>query len=856
MKTKIITTFLILFGMLVAGNSVFATTITAVATGNWSATATWDGATVPSATDSVVVPSAYTVTIDAANYTCHGIYVSGTVSMTNTFYVGNINIAPTGKFYASTNNTSSKLLYWGVTNTGTLATPTANHLTGDMKITVDGQFGGSVAGTNDGIAINYGELATSLTIDGASIATNYISRFIPYGNVDQPTSTDFNLNIKQNLYITNSGYALSLQNNKKFVGSRTMTIFPGYTVTLTTGRLHTNSATTPTADEGNVIYNIYGNLDLATGSATYFDLYTTSFAGSTQTITVNVGNGTDYGVLKLGRNNNLKKYYSGQAITLNWNNPKSRIVLGGNGAIGITSQTWNTAIATPAYVDDISNLPSSIRNLSYANASTSAGFVMNKKITVTDTLYMYGYGNKFYVGAVIDGTAKYATVGRLFSYGNNAYVVTSATAIPSQVSSTTLGSIGSWVKGTTVQDAAGNSYYCDSVGLFVGTVIFPSATSTTAEELTGAPVKITGNVVNNFAATYTGRFSSATYIGGNMMIGSGIHYFAATSSVGGTFTNVGTVSFGGDIAIGDLVNNGTFTLGAKMLTLTGNISGTNAVNASTGIIQYAGTTDRTISGVSSNTFSGLRLNTTGTISLGGATTVTGGLTLTNGKLAIGNNDLIPTSLSGGSSSAYVITNGTGVLALTTTDATSKLFPVGTSASSYDPVSITPTTGSVTAVRVSGTLSGATDAHTSYNQKEWTITPTVASSSVVTLTPSSALSTAISDVIGQNIGGTYQNTVVTKSGNNYSATFTSFEPFVTGTNDLGTGISNLKNQTNIAVANHQLIVRGVEAGKSIAVYTVDGQLLKCIAAQSEKTAINMKSGMYLIKVNNKAVKVVL
>ena len=845
MKNKIFTLLLCIISISGIINSVNASTIVA-GTGavNWSTLSA-------TAADSVVVPSGSTVTIDGTTSTCHGLTIEsgGVVIQNANFYVCNININSGGIYKGSGGNSANKSLFWGY-----LYTTAAAPQTGSCFITNNGRFGGTAAGTEDGIAIFFSELATSLTIDGASTAVCYIGRLMANNGTDQTTSTDFNLNIKQNLTISMSGGSLgfSLQNNKKFVGTRTLTIFPGFTVTTNANaKFHANNAA-PTNDEGNFIYNIYGTLDV---SLTAFDVWSTSFAGSTHSITMNLGNGTDYAVLKLGRDIRMKKYYTGQTITMNWNNPKSRVVFAGNGGITITSSGSYTG---GAYVDDVANFPSAIRNLSYENTSTSAALVMPRKVTVTDTLYSYGYGNKMYVGAVIDGTAKSATLGKLFNYNNNAYVVTAVTGAVTTVSNTTLGNIASWVKGTTVTDAAGNSYYCDSVGIYAGTVKFvqpASGASTTAEEFTGAPVQVTGNVINDLLSTYIGRFSAATYIGGNLTNGAGTIYFAKNSTVNGTFTNNGTVTLAGDIATGNLVNNGTFTLGTKLLYLSGNVSGSNSIDASTGLVQYEGSADRTITGFLNNTFAGLRLNTTGTISLGGATTVTG-LTLTKGKLALGDNDFSPASISGGSSAAFVVTNGTGKLILATADATEKLFPIGSSSSSYDPVSITPTTGSFTSAKVSTTLSGVADSHTSYNQKEWLIMPTVASSSVVKFSPSTTVTTAISDVIGQYIGSAYQNTTVTKTGNSYSGTFSTFEPFVTGTNDLGTGIDAVTSKLFVSVVNHLAVVNGTQSGQLISVYNTGGQLLNQIAACEQQTALNLNTGMYVIKVGNKVMKAIL
>jgi hypothetical protein len=590
MKQKIFTLFLVLFGMLGIGSSVYAATITsAVGAVNWS---TMNGGVAPAYNDDVIVPSGSTVTIDLATSTCTNLTVQdgGIVIMNNTFYVCNINVNSGGKFYSSSTVSANKTFYWGVLYVASAYTAQ----TGDFHITVDGtgQFGGTVAGTNDGIAIFFGEYATSLTMDGTSTSTKYIGRLMANNAIDQLTSTDFNLNIKQNLYISMSGASLgfSLQNNKKFVGSRTLTIFPNYTVTTNANaRFHANNST-PSADEGNFIYNIYGTLDV---SLTYFDLWSTSFAGSTHLITVNLGNGTDPAVLKLGRDIRLKKYFTGQSITMNWNNPNSKVVFAGNGGITISCNIYSGG----AYIDDISVFPSSIYNLSYENTSTSAGLVIPKKVTVTK-LDSYGYGNKLYVGAVVDGNAKAVTMGKLFNLsGNNAYIVTGVSASVTTVINTQLAAAGTWVKGATLTDANGNSYYCDSTGMTIGTLRFvqpASGASTTAEEISGGDILVTGNATNELLSTYTARFSSIPYIEGNLTNGAGAIYFAKNSFVKGSFTNNGTNTLTGDLTVGNLINNGTLPLAAKMLTIKGSLSGTGTVNASSGYLAFEGTTEQTL----------------------------------------------------------------------------------------------------------------------------------------------------------------------------------------------------------------------------------------------------------------------
>jgi Ig-like domain CHU_C associated/Secretion system C-terminal sorting domain len=116
-----------------------------------------------------------------------------------------------------------------------------------------------------------------------------------------------------------------------------------------------------------------------------------------------------------------------------------------------------------------------------------------------------------------------------------------------------------------------------------------------------------------------------------------------------------------------------------------------------------------------------------TLDLGSATindlTFTGG-----GKLKLGANSLTANgTVTGDAMAGYVVTDGAGQLKQTTTSATAKVFPIGTSTSSYDPITITPTTGVPFGVTVKptitnplGTRPGSTDFIVS---REWDITPT-------------------------------------------------------------------------------------------------------------------------------------
>lgn len=448
-------------------------------------------------------------------------------------------------------------------------------------------------------------------------------------------------------------------------------------------------------------------------------------------------------------------------------------------------------------------------------------------------------------------------MGRLFTLNNKAYVVTGVTSPLTTETGTTLAAAGTWSKGATLTDASGNTYYCDSVGLYATTLVFKSAATGKYQEFTGNPVMITGNVISDYDAASTARFSAPAYIGGNVTNGSGTMFFAGNSTIGGTFTNGGTItSTAADLEVGSLVNNGTVSIGTRQLTLNGNLSG-NAIDFSNAYLKFTGSTNRIITGILNDTIKTLRLNNTGTLSLGNQTKI-GELSLTTGTLAIGDFNLSPNLLSGGGSDSYVITNGTGKLILNTADGTAKLFPVGISSTSYDPVTITPVTGTATSVKVSANLSGSAVYGVKYNQVEWDITPTVASSTILALTPSVidnlVATRSAGSVIGHYVDGSYvNNNSVTLTDGTYTGTFDTFSPFVTGANIDLTGIENQKQFTVYTQAG-SIIINGTSANDQITIYNMNGQMVSNVKVNGQQTAIHLQPGVYVVRVNASITKV--
>lgn len=256
-------------------------------------------------------------------------------------------------------------------------------------------------------------------------------------------------------------------------------------------------------------------------------------------------------------------------------------------------------------------------------------------------------------------------------------------------------------------------------------------------------------------------------------------------------------------------------------------------------------------------FSNLILNSSEGLTLSTATTVRNNLTLTSGNLSLADNNLtVNGAIVGADASKHIVTNGTGSLVQNVPAATLKTFPVGVSAASFDPVSVTPTTESVFAVKVGTTLPALAPSNYFYNEKVWSITPVTASSTLVALTPSEVTPTATNHVIGHYVNDAYTNVAAAKSGNTYSATFTTFSPFVTGATDLETGIDFVQNKLKISAFGNQLLVNGTIPGQAVTVYNAAGQQIKQVLATNDKTIVTLNAGLHFVKVNNQVLKVIL
>ena len=262
-------------------------------------------------------------------------------------------------------------------------------------------------------------------------------------------------------------------------------------------------------------------------------------------------------------------------------------------------------------------------------------------------------------------------------------------------------------------------------------------------------------------------------------------------TVNGTL-HTGTYSVAGAGGF-NLVGGATVSSGAAT-GLNGNITATGTKTLSTtGNYIFNGSVAQTTGALLPATVNALTINNAANVTLSGAVTIAGGaLTLAPGKLLLGNNNLTTNSIIGASTSNYIVTNGTGALKLNNIGTGGTLFPVGASATAYNPFMInnagTPDNFSV---NVKNTFTYPFFDATKVVNTEWNITEDVAGGSNASVSlgwtipdHASAFDPNNSLNVMHYEGGAWVPTIGVLSGtgaanNPYFATatgFTSFSPF--------------------------------------------------------------------------------
>jgi hypothetical protein len=177
------------------------------------------------------------------------------------------------------------------------------------------------------------------------------------------------------------------------------------------------------------------------------------------------------------------------------------------------------------------------------------------------------------------------------------------------------------------------------------------------------------------------------------------------SQVPSATTNV-TINSGGNQPIintaSAVCNNLTINAGATLsftgttnvLDIKGTVTATGTLNAAAGKVIFSGAAAQTIP---AGTYKDLQMNSAANKTLGGTTSITGILTLTNGYLVLNGNNLTITntgSITGANTNSFVVTSNNGALInqnIGTGGKTGNItFPVGSATTSYTPLIIANT----------------------------------------------------------------------------------------------------------------------------------------------------------------------
>ncbi|MFM2293395.1 MAG: hypothetical protein RIS29_3208 [Bacteroidota bacterium] len=325
-------------------------------------------------------------------------------------------------------------------------------------------------------------------------------------------------------------------------------------------------------------------------------------------------------------------------------------------------------------------------------------------------------------------------------------------------------------------------------------------------------------------------------------------------------------------------NGGTLVFG-KVIALVQSAAGqTTALNAETGstvkfgYTSSAPTITTTVASVATPTlfptsYSNLEFATSTyntTLPAGQNFTVGNTLTMTSGKVILGTSTLTANSITGASSSSYVVTDGAGTLTIPASAATSTLLPIGASATSYDPVTVNAASASNISAKVSATLSGTANTGIYNNAKEWTLASSAPSATLLTFKPSaedasvnSTLSFSVYNaLIGQATGtATYTNYSAAYASGSYSATFSTFGSFVTGANSLATALKNgSENALSVFAANKSVLVKNAKAGELVTVYSANGARVASSVLNSDNATLPLSAGIYMVKVGATTTKV--
>lgn len=598
-------------------NTASAVTKTAVATGNWSASATWSPSGVPASGDDVIIKGGFTVTVDGT-YTCRNLNV-GDATASNATLTANAsgNLTITGDVQINPSNR---------TNTFTLDA-------GAGVVNINGTFsywstsGSNILRTNTGTlnitpAVTVAASTQAVTFAGAGTINFYNNYTDSYNKLT--TATSCTANFFKNYVVSTTAASWAGRGTAVFKGNG-FAITPN--VALTLFNVQFDSTTTLNSPGGNV--SIAGNLTLSNGAA-----FTANSGSGTLAVTGNItiGSGATF---TANKDFSLAGNWTNNGGTFNHGSNTLTFTGSGKTVGGTVATTFaNLQVGNAASTVSVTfNLSASCNNLvfnSLAAARTLTLIAGDTLLVAGDLTINQSAGNftnqlAVNAGACIvsgnlnftgsDNTAsrivKVGVTSGLFRVNGNVTWLTNTVVATEQITVTngtlifssplTMGSASGTVTVTT-----GSIYFNGTSGtsFTFGGATIPVLTTTGASNLYFAK-----GFTNNTNALTLSATSNSYFTGnGTITPGAAITFgnIQFNASAKDTLATGSSVSVAGSFTMlsgSELKANQGFTVGGNWV----NNGGT--LNASGQTVILNGTT-KTISGTAATTFPTLQIGST------------------------------------------------------------------------------------------------------------------------------------------------------------------------------------------------------------------------------------------------------
>ena len=761
--------------------TIASATVTAQATGLWSANATWSTGTPPTSSDDVVIPSGFIVTADGADV-CNSITINAatvangiTISGTNSITVG-----ATGTGTVTINAATSAV-------NSTLAVGAGTLTCGAISIT-----GSGTGSHNSQLTVSSGTInCASITFSGTAAQAQVTF-----------TSTG-SLNISGTLGTggTLTAFANSIVN---FNGTSAQTV-PVYTYSIlksnnTAGISLTGTTSIATLTIGDITSNsVFTDAGQSISTATTLNLTSGTYNCSVTTLpwgTINLSAGTTVNFSKSGAQTINSINYpnltlSGSGVKTMQAGTTSIVgtfnIAGTSNNVSVTTVVASLSVGTLVVGGNNYSDLLSLGSGSYGLTIGSGGLTINSSATFNgsnSTANVSITGNLTNSGTFdynSSNTATYTISGNLAN--NGTFNFTTGTCTLNGASMAISGSNSTSIANLKINGTITNN---NLVGLTVTTALTGTGTLTQGVNsilnITGASSVAALDGSTNVPNTVNYNGTSQTILSASYSILTIANGSANTSTLGGNVTVNTQLNL--NTSTGKLsVAGNTLTIGGTSSPVcAGNWWGVDASIAGSTIV-FTNTAAITLPSdffATSTTVQSITMNGSGGVTMGQAITIGTGITFTNGILTTTTANIITvtnnatTALSAGSINSFISGPVLWDLATNSGGARTYLFPVGCGGKylpfSFSNYTATPTAPNLTVQAFSNYSGGSAPATSYLSGGYWSVGYSEAiTTAIITLGQDYALGNYSLVATSATVGGTYSSLGGSISGNSITAT---------------------------------------------------------------------------------------